>query len=70
MSTVLITGSSSGYGKATAEYFLQKGWNVTATMRQPSDNSIQGPSDRLKVLALDVTDAESIKSAVREAIDL
>ena len=26
--TVLITGTSSGYGKATAELFLQRGWNV------------------------------------------
>jgi NAD(P)-dependent dehydrogenase (short-subunit alcohol dehydrogenase family) len=39
-------------------------------MRQPKDNSIAGPADRLKVLALDVTDAESIRSAVSEAIGL
>jgi NAD(P)-dependent dehydrogenase (short-subunit alcohol dehydrogenase family) len=70
MSTVLITGSSSGYGKATAEYFLEKGWNVIATMRQPNDNSIVGPANRLKVVALDVTGSESVKSAVREAIGL
>jgi NAD(P)-dependent dehydrogenase (short-subunit alcohol dehydrogenase family) len=70
MSTVLITGSSSGYGKATAEYFLEKGWNVIATMRQPKDNSIEGPTHRLKVLALDVTNAKSVKSAVSDAIGL
>lgn len=26
---------ASGYGKATAELFLERGWNVVATMRQP-----------------------------------
>ncbi len=33
--TVLITGASSGYGKATADLFLERGWNVVATMRRP-----------------------------------
>ena len=68
--TVLITGCSSGFGKATAQLFLDKGWNVIATMRRPSDNSIEGPADRLRVVALDVTDAESIKAAISEATGL
>jgi NAD(P)-dependent dehydrogenase (short-subunit alcohol dehydrogenase family) len=33
--TVLITGCSSGFGKATAAHFLARDWNVIATMRSP-----------------------------------
>lgn len=33
--TVLITGCSAGIGKAAAEFFQDKGWNVVATMRSP-----------------------------------
>jgi NAD(P)-dependent dehydrogenase (short-subunit alcohol dehydrogenase family) len=67
---VLITGCSSGFGKATAQLFLDKGWNVIATMRRPSDNGIEGPADRLRVVALDVTDAKSIRAAISEATGL
>lgn len=66
MKTVLITGCSSGYGLATARYFHTMGWNVVATMRQPRPELLP-QSDRLRVIALDVTDAASIAAAVREA---
>ena len=33
--TILITGASSGIGRATAKLFQDKGWNVIATMRTP-----------------------------------
>ena len=35
--TVLITGTSSGIGEASAKYFIKKGWNVAATMRKPQN---------------------------------
>ena len=62
--TVLITGASSGYGKATANLFLQHGWNVIATMRRPQPDVFAAGSDRLTVLPLDVTDERSIKNAI------
>lgn len=33
--TMLITGSSSGVGEATAKLFAERGFNVVATMRSP-----------------------------------
>jgi NAD(P)-dependent dehydrogenase (short-subunit alcohol dehydrogenase family) len=68
MKTVLITGSSSGFGNATAQLFLNNGWNVIATMRQPQDDLFSAGSNNLRVIALDVTDAESVRAAVGEAI--
>lgn len=69
--TILITGTSSGYGKATAEHFLSRGWNVLATMRRP-DPSLFAGSERLRVLPLDVTDTESIANLFKseEPIDV
>ncbi|MGX1305503.1 NAD(P)-dependent dehydrogenase (short-subunit alcohol dehydrogenase family) [Amorphus suaedae] len=64
--TILITGTSSGYGKATAELFLSRGWNVLATMRRP-DPALFGDSERLRVLPLDVTSADSIAALVEAA---
>jgi len=66
MKTVLITGCSSGYGLETARHFLAQGWKVIATMRTPREDLLPA-SDRLRVLALDVTRPESIAAAVRAA---
>ena len=67
MKTVLITGCSSGYGRATALFFLERGWNVVATMRSPRTEVLPA-SERLRVLRLDVTDRGSIAGAVRDGI--
>lgn len=63
MKTVLITGCSSGYGLETARHFHAQGWNVVATMRTP-DEDVLPRSDRLRVLALDVTKPASIAAAL------
>jgi len=65
--TILITGTSSGYGKAAAELFLARGWNVVATMRRPDPTLFDRPSDRLRVLPLDVTSEESIAALIEDA---
>jgi NAD(P)-dependent dehydrogenase (short-subunit alcohol dehydrogenase family) len=66
MKTVLITGCSSGYGLEAARYFHERGWNVIATMRTPRPDFLPR-SDRMRVLALDVTNADSIASALEAA---
>ncbi len=70
MKTILITGSSSGIGKATAIFFQQKGWNVIATMRNPENEQELQKLDNVKLVKLDVTDEQSIENAVKESISL
>lgn len=66
MKTVLITGCSSGYGLETARHFHANGWNVVATMRKPRADLLP-VSERMRVLALDVTDSDSIAAALAES---
>ena len=66
--TVLITGCSSGFGKLAAKKFQQEGWNVIATMRSPEKEEELTAIDRIWVTRLDVTDRESIDTAVGEGI--
>jgi NAD(P)-dependent dehydrogenase (short-subunit alcohol dehydrogenase family) len=61
--TVLITGCSSGYGLETARRFHSEGWNVVATMRTPREDVLR-QSERLRLVALDVTQPESVAAAV------
>ncbi|GGF42136.1 short-chain dehydrogenase/reductase [Aliidongia dinghuensis] len=66
MKTILITGCSSGFGLETAKCFLDRDWKVVATMRTPREDVLPR-SEHLRVLALDVTDPESIRRAVEAA---
>ncbi|MEO7169300.1 MAG: SDR family oxidoreductase [Sphingomonas sp.] len=66
MQTILITGTSSGYGLETARHFLANGWNVIAAMRTP-DPDVLPRSERLRILPLDVTSDDSIAAAIEAA---
>ncbi|WP_204140946.1 SDR family oxidoreductase [Halomicronema sp. CCY15110] len=66
--TVLITGASSGIGEATGKYFLQKGWNVSATMRSPMNAGDWTKAEKVICPRLDVTSSETIEIAVHETL--
>jgi len=64
--TALITGCSSGFGFEAARLFLERGWSVVAGMRTPQSDLLPA-SDRLRLVALDITDSASISKAVSAA---
>lgn len=66
--TILITGSSSGIGKACALRFQQAGWNVIATMRSTDQGRELSALANVCVIRLDVTDPASIQAAVNEGL--
>ncbi|MEP0873160.1 SDR family oxidoreductase [Trichocoleus desertorum AS-A10] len=66
--TILITGTSSGLGKATARFFAHEGWNVVATMRQPEKEQELVQLPNVFVTRLDVQDRVSITTAIEAAI--
>lgn len=62
MKTMLITGGSSGIGKATVQYFLQKGYRVFELSRHGESY------DGVTHLYCDVTKPEDCRNAVTEVI--
>lgn len=66
--TILITGASSGIGRATAKHLQRQGWNVIATMRSPEKETELNQLDNVLVTRLDVTDSASIEAAVDEGL--
>ena len=66
--TILITGASSGIGKAAVKRFQSAGWNVVATMRSPENERELNLLDRVLVTRLDVLDLPSIQSAVDKSL--
>lgn len=67
--TVLITGASSGFGKAAVKLFHEKGWNVVATVRSPETASMFTTLSGVLVTRLDVTNKDSIQAAVKAATE-
>lgn len=66
--TIVITGASTGIGRATAIYFAEKGWNVAATMRTPEKENELQTIDNIKVYKLDVTKQQTIEDAYKTII--
>ncbi|QIP16553.1 SDR family oxidoreductase [Spirosoma aureum] len=70
MPTIFITGASAGLGKATANLFAARGWQVIATMRHPEEETELTQLPGVHLLPLDVTDPVAIESTVQRALSL
>ena len=73
MSTVLITGTSTGFGYLTTELLAGRGWHVFASMRDlAKKNSLErrnkGLLDHVTFEQLDLTDAASIEATVKSIL--
>ena len=68
MRSALVTGASTGIGRATALRLDAAGWRVFAGVRKDADAKAlaEAGSDRLVPLILDVTDAEQIAAAAEQ----
>lgn len=67
--TVLITGSSTGIGRAAAVLFSKNGWNVTASMRNPENEKELNQLENVLVTRLDLEDRESIESSIQATLE-
>jgi NAD(P)-dependent dehydrogenase (short-subunit alcohol dehydrogenase family) len=66
-----ITGAGRGLGVDIAREALKAGHQVVATGRRPEQvvEALRGEQDNLLVTALDITDLDNARAAVREAVD-
>jgi NAD(P)-dependent dehydrogenase (short-subunit alcohol dehydrogenase family) len=67
---VLITGCSTGIGRALVPLCREAGWGVVATARNPDSLAELNAGEDLRILPLDVTDAASIAAATAACLDL
>ncbi|PPG29343.1 SDR family oxidoreductase [Pseudoclavibacter sp. RFBB5] len=68
MSTIFITGTSTGLGRAAVELFSARGWRVIATMRAPEKQTELGDLPGVTLKRLDVTDRDAIVRVVAETL--
>ncbi len=68
MKTILITGASSGIGRAAAFHFQKKGWNVVAGVRRPDYATDFIGLDHFLCLKLDVNDQTTIDDGIKQTI--
>ncbi|MDF0602606.1 SDR family NAD(P)-dependent oxidoreductase [Psychromarinibacter sp. C21-152] len=63
--TIIITGATSGIGRATAELFAEKGWVVGAVARRADVlDEMAMAHDHMVPLAADVSDPAAVEAAV------
>ncbi len=68
VSSILITGCSTGIGHATAELFAERGWTVFAGSRHPDQMTFKNAS--IKKVEIDVNDHASIEKCFQKIGDL
>ena len=68
--TALVTGASRGIGRATVEALVNSGWRVVAGVRNPETIEPSFSHSSVHVVALDVTDATSVRACVSRAEDI
>ena len=66
---ILITGASTGIGRETVRLFQAKNWKVAATMRRPEEHEDLQHIVDVECIRLDVTDIDSIKSAIATTLE-
>jgi NAD(P)-dependent dehydrogenase (short-subunit alcohol dehydrogenase family) len=74
MTSVLITGTSSGIGLACAAAMSARGWTVFASMRDPGrrgalDAAVAGSPGTVHIVQMDVTDEDSVRAAAAEVLE-
>lgn len=70
---VLVTGASSGIGRATAEFLMRQGCHVYGTSRKAGEHPEHHASDAssggfIDMISLDVTQDDSVEAAVKDVI--
>lgn len=73
--SIVITGSSSGFGQKSVKDFADRGYQVFATMRGPEGKNaavkveLEAHSDSIQVVDMDVTNDESVKNAIASVLN-
>jgi 3-oxoacyl-[acyl-carrier protein] reductase len=65
--TAVVTGSSSGMGRATAQLLLDEGWTVVALDREAGD--LVDAAGEARELQVDITDRAQVAAALEKGLE-